>query len=288
MGIPNKAIFSTGPGLKNVLGSRSGQAVTEYVLLIAIVLVLLLMLANKVIKPMKSFTDSYMGSYIECLLDVGELPSLGFNNTVIDSECNTRFEPFDPLRGRPPRQVAPSTPGGSSQGERSQVASNPSSSSGGGQSRGRRSATLDMQFRSNPGSGSDAAGGKEPNQRIVAEALPESRFQRVGSIGGGGTSGSVRRIENRGFTGWLAQEREKAKRREERLRKVASVEGSSTPGVVKKMVVKPPTPKIIQSEAEFDLGFGKIFRIAIIVAIILALLFFIGGQALQISKSMQK
>ncbi|MFN7453994.1 MAG: hypothetical protein ACK5RO_04975, partial [Pseudobdellovibrionaceae bacterium] len=66
------------------------------------------------------------------------------------------------------------------------------------------------------------------------------------------------------------------------------VEGSSTPGAVKKMVVKPPTQKIIQSEAEFDLGFGKIFRIAIIVAIILALLFFIGGQALQISKSMQK
>ncbi|MCE3009458.1 MAG: hypothetical protein LW875_02445 [Proteobacteria bacterium] len=285
--MPNKAIFLQGPGLCKVLGSRSGQAVTEYVLLIAIVLVLLLMLANKVIKPMKAFTDSYMGSYIECLIDVGELPSLGFNNTVIDSECNTRFEPFDPLRGRPPRQVVSNGPEGSSQGERSQVANSPRAGSG-SQPRGRRSTALDMQFRNNPGSGADATGGKESNQRIVAQALPESRFQKVGSIGGGGTSGSVRRIENRGFTSWLGQEREKAKQREERLRKVASVDGQSAPGTVKKMVVKPPARKIIESEAEFELGFGKIFRIAIIVAIILALLFFIGGQALQISKSMEK
>ena len=57
--------------------TESGQATVEYILLIAIGVVLILGLASVVYKPFGEWTKTYMTTYLECLLDVGELPSLG-------------------------------------------------------------------------------------------------------------------------------------------------------------------------------------------------------------------
>ncbi len=77
------------------LRNNQGQALIEYVLMLVIIVSLVLMLMTQIFKPFGDFIQSYMGSYVGCLLEYGELPSLGYpepSEVDDDSECNKKFQ----------------------------------------------------------------------------------------------------------------------------------------------------------------------------------------------------
>lgn len=62
-----------------VVGNQRGQAVIEYVLLMVVVVSLILGLRG-VFTSMNNFMSDYMGEYVVCLMEYGELPTLGVQN----------------------------------------------------------------------------------------------------------------------------------------------------------------------------------------------------------------
>ena len=59
-------------------------------------------------------------------------------------------------------------------------------------------------------------------------------------------------------------------------------------GKNKRLILTPPEKKQDSKEEGFEWNFGQYLKFALILAIIIAIVLFIGGQILQISKSMEK
>lgn len=265
--------------------SQSGQGLTEYLLLLVVTVALVLALANAYFRPMNRFLQNYVGEYIECLIDYGELPALGYSESEVEQECNRAFEAFSLARGRPraPSENSSSRRDLAGRGSGAQRADGASRS-------GSRVTNLNSSGGSARTAGVDSASIQGKQREVPVESLDETsylRARRTSSSSGAGGAGGVRTIQAEGFAGVLAAEREKARRREQRLRTVASSGDSPTPAA-KKFVVTPPKPKEAPASQGFELGLGGIFRLALILAIIIAIIFFIAGQALQITKSMEK
>ncbi|MEQ1879327.1 MAG: hypothetical protein ABL958_22010 [Bdellovibrionia bacterium] len=95
--------------------SRSGQAVTEYVLVL-VMAILIFFAAGGFLRQFNAsfatFVRNYYGEYLQCLLETGELPKLGYEGA--ESGCDDEFQPFTLAEGRPqfvpPRGYTP--PGG--------------------------------------------------------------------------------------------------------------------------------------------------------------------------------
>lgn len=83
--------------------SVRGQATVEYVLLLVVTIGLLIAVAAQVFTPFNKWAKTYMGSYIGCLLDAGELPMLGTTGSGADNICNGKFEQFSIGSGRSPK-----------------------------------------------------------------------------------------------------------------------------------------------------------------------------------------
>lgn len=274
--------------LRNPELSQKGQAVTEYVLLLLVTIALVLAMANAIYRPFGDWMKDYMGAYLQCLLDVGELPNL----SAVGGEglCDEDFKPFTIAGGRPPGGQPGSNRGDGQRPQESQSNSNRDSSGGGSvASAGSRNGGArrpDFNYRQR---GADGATSLE-EQRVVAEAPGATRYFRVVNVDPSGSNvyGRGKRIKAKGVAGLLAREREKLKKRQERVRKVAQIEEGGVLRKAKKHVVTPPKPKpTVDVEIE-PWSFGKLFRTFIIIALIVAIVLFIGGQAMQISKSMEK
>lgn len=102
--------------IKKLITNNSGQAVVEYVLL-AIIVVSLVIGMGKVFTALDDGFDQYMGGYISCLMEYGELPSLGVSAAELKKhtgntgkKCDAQFASFSFEEGRPP------TGGGGSSG----------------------------------------------------------------------------------------------------------------------------------------------------------------------------
>src|SRR5262245_37470345 len=91
-------------GQSQILRSRKGQGTVEYLLVLSVVLILLGML-RQFNESFRSFVQNYYENYLTCLMETGELPSLGNSNS--ESECDAEFQPFTFAAGRPPRTDVP-------------------------------------------------------------------------------------------------------------------------------------------------------------------------------------
>lgn len=65
---------------RKVVLNQGGQALVEYVLMLVVIVSLILSLRG-VFTSMNSFMSDFMGEYIVCLMEYGELPSLGVSNS---------------------------------------------------------------------------------------------------------------------------------------------------------------------------------------------------------------
>lgn len=281
---------------------QKGQAIIEYMLILVVTVSLVMLLMNYMFKPFGEFIQRYMGDYVACLLDYGELPTLGHDVESIvdsDSECDKKFKPASIADGRPQKEGS----GGSSSSNRdpagrgegaegsggSSGSGGDSGGSGGGSyagssSRGRSSR---MNLGRRPSRGVESGSNEMAAGKVVEITLDNG--------GGGGffrsssnNSAAVRRARKEtyvGIAGLSESERKKLEKKAEGTSRMVTV-GQGMEPPPKKTTVKPPEPKAaVQSEDE-SFTIGGFVRYLFIAAIVIALLLLIGGQAMQMSKEL--
>lgn len=276
----------------NFFRDQRGQGLVEYVLLLIVVVAILTAAGVRLFKPAQAWVDFYLGTYTQCLLDSGQLPKIAGGNP---QECDDL--PGNPNgpggSGNPNDPNDPNNPankkdgsGGSSSSSLSDGDGRSSGSGGRGGSRGRRnfrrggaSYSTDRQDVGQGGvdSGETGQNGREKVRMVGANTSTDafrSRFDQ-------------HRVRYVGIAGLMDEEKEKIKRKEERISKVP-VE-SEQQGVLtqKKIPLKQTERKVAQQEKEVSgFDFGSMLRTIIIGAIIFITLIILGTQLNSISKSM--
>ena len=79
---------------------EQGQAVIEYILILIMVVSIILGVLYQFNDVFKNFIHSYFGDYIACLLETGELPTLGGDGGPNQGVCNAQFKNFNVSSGR--------------------------------------------------------------------------------------------------------------------------------------------------------------------------------------------
>jgi hypothetical protein len=276
----------------SLFSRQHGQATVEYVLMLVVSVAMVMALGYQVFKPFQVFLQSYMGDYISCLLETGELPSLGNSDTqaiLDDAGCNAQFQAATISGGRPPK---PGTTANSSAKAAQQAKSVAQSSSSGG------------------GGAGDGAGQSKSSQG--GNLLISSMKKKTATEVGGGQSAKVTEIPletnsmfyNRkdsysseaqakaaktthvGIAGMTEDEKKKQQRKEGNQK--TFIANENTGPALKKITIKKPEAKV-QSEAEdTPLTFGNFFRFLLIAAIVIAIIVMLGSQVLKVVKSQEK
>jgi hypothetical protein len=290
--------------VKEKSNSSSGQATVEYVLVMIIVIVIILGLVFQFNDAFRNYARNYFGAYLQCLLDNGELPNLGAQ--VATSTCDEEFQPFNIASGRVPNfSGASSNPGqlgaggrsGSSSGDAKEESSpkDPGAASGGSETdrSGRPSRFSSSSGRTS--SGNNLRPSKFASGNDNAEA-----GGNAGSAGGARTRKVIRRssdgtpiVNERNFSeGGRQAYFQASKVDEEVLRDEAGLlpERFEQNGRTKKKAFEQEiVARKIQSEEEAkELSFSNFMRYLLIAAVIIAVILFLAGQFLSISKSMEK
>lgn len=271
-----------------------GQALIEYILMLIITVTLVLALISQIFKPFGQFIDSYMGSYVGCLLEYGELPTLGSSDPSAadeDSECNKKFAAATLEGGRPPGSGGGNRDSGedanSKNSTRTSTGSGGSSGSSGGSYAGSdsRGGSSLINARRSPSRGTD--GGAAKGGKVVEIA--------VNGSDGNGFFGSdrdgrrpvaqVKKTRAVGLAGLSEAERKKLEKKANGVATIIASDGIA-PMPKKTRVKKPPVKAFVEEEK--PLTVGNFIRYLFIAALVIALVIFIGGQALQMSKSYDK
>ncbi len=265
--------------------SQSGQAATEYILLLVITVAIILALMTQFFKPLQTFLTSYMGDYTACLLQTGELPSLGGNSTTAaDEGCNAKFQPATINLGRPPNGQNGATPPNGAPPEKNPNSSATSSSSYGGSNSRNGSNRIFNGPRGTPSS-DVTAGANGKKIEIANEGGGSGEFFK--SSYAGANDRSVTKSVAISGSQLSAAEKKKLAKKAEKAPRTTINEGGG--GNLKKMPLKVPERKPTSLEEE-DKPFtlGNFIRMLFIICIILAIVIFVGGQVLQMSKSFEK
>jgi hypothetical protein len=266
--------------------NQRGQAVTEYLLILVVTIALILALSAIIIKPFSSFLENYMGAYLECLLDAGELPSLGYE--VGNSICNEQFRPFEPGTGRAriagaggendPNSSANRSKSKNSSGDRDSNAS----SGGGGSSRGSNSRFRGFEREAQKGvEGSGAASSEESSDSNLKKGKTYRSF-----VGRSQSDFSKRTVAS-GFGGLIRYEQEKIKKREQKVKTISLNEEQQGNAAKKKTVLPKTQRKAAAEEPEKPWDFSMYLKYFVLIAIILAIIFFVGSQMRQVFKGLQ-
>lgn len=91
-----KTLFGNARFWRNPLRQSGGQAVVEYILML-VILISLVLGAKKAFSNVNDFMSDYMGDYIACLMEYGELPSLGIGEAGLNKHtgtCDANFSDF--------------------------------------------------------------------------------------------------------------------------------------------------------------------------------------------------
>lgn len=277
--------------------SRQGQAVLEYLLMLFVVVSLGYGIVYQFNTAFRSFAENYFGAYLECLLEVGELPSLGSSQQSI---CESEFQPFSLAEGRPPKPsqnpqtvasrensrdrekdgsgTEPLERGDGRPGLNNKEKSSAGSGGGGGGSG-------DADFASRRGgtnSDSQSEGGEGNESGLRPSRVPV--FANAGAGGGqgddndGNTQGRLRFIPTNSADG------------EENIlaRREIPADGESSSGSAVRRVPA-ESEKKAKDTKDLDAGLTipDFLRYLIIAIIVIAIVVFMGGQVLQFSKSQQ-
>lgn len=265
--------------IPGTLGSQSGQAIVEYILVLVVTVAIILGAVYQLNGAFKAWSKEYFGSYLSCLLETGELPSIG--GAPGDSGiCNQLFKPFDPKAGRP------------------LLAGKGQAGGGGGKTGGAR----ETQKRGSGGSGNyNLIGGKfaASNGRGVGlsgsgpgkRGASDSNY--TGSTGasgyGGGYSATNHRLDTstkNHLDNRFAFDKESEDKQKRNISSVSK--GPSGEGATNGRIQIHRTEKVKDAAGADDnaMTFGNFIRFLIIAAIVIALIVLVGGQMLSVGKSM--
>jgi hypothetical protein len=272
--------------------SQSGQAVVEYVLVMISVIVVFF-IAGGFLRQFNSsfsnFVKNYYGEYLSCLIETGELPTLGYEGG--NGGCEDEFQPFTLAGGRAPyNPPRPYVPSGGYDGDGGGLENPPrkidqTDTADGGAGGGARSASgSDGGSGAGLSQGPQLIGGDSGRSKRVPLAPSETGkkdssgtyVQNSGAFGGvdGGSSGGRPKYVP------IEGERDPSKSDSAGAGRGEDVQsGGLSPKRVPADVVT--EKKKIQEEEGWT--FPDFLRLLLIIGIILAMVVFFGGQALQMS-----
>lgn len=271
------------------LKGQGGQATIEYVLLLIVSVSLLLALMTQVFTPLQKFLQAYMGTYVQCLLEYGELPALsGDSGSDSDSECNARFEDFSLTAGRPSKGGEGGS-GSDGDGSSSGSGGDEENSSGGNGRRataGSGGSGRSRLITNGPGTaGADGSG----DQKIIEIEVSSAGAGTGSFVSRGGTVGRpINRQQAFAVDQSQLSERDMKRvqqQKKQNERSQASITEATEPKAPTRFAVDPPPVSASIDLKEDELTFGSFLRMLIIIGIILAIVIFVGGQFLQMSKS---
>ncbi|OYZ24685.1 MAG: hypothetical protein B7Y39_00465 [Bdellovibrio sp. 28-41-41] len=296
--------------------NQKGQGMIEYILLLFITVTMILLAMANLFKPMQNFLQNFMGTYVACLLTSGELPAIRVENTMKDTDAKCSFS-MTGGNGTVNNGGQGSTGGTSTNG------SNGTNGNGGTKGSESDSAKGNNPNGSGSGDGSSVNGGGNSyaGSRSRRAGFGKSTFLKRSSDGGSGNAdsdsagGGTRYVNNldknkddrfyrtrqktsqlsnrngRGvyITGMTDAEEKKIERKiQSSPRSVPkSSEEFSVPG--RKSIVKPPpeTKKKVLAQDEESFSLGNLFKYALIAIVLLLILILGGGQAFEMSKTME-
>lgn len=265
----------------------SGQALIEYILVVTVTVIIIATLVQKLYKPMDAFVQNIMGTYIQCLLETGQLPALGAASEDSSGESSCKIDLF-----------AGGGQGKNGDGEKDKnkdddnadkISNTKKKSGGGGGSVSRASNkafSLDVSQQRGPRSAEVGSGKGD---------LGLGAGKQVGSeyFGGGGSyaGGYGRKSRYIAITGMYAEAIAKKKKEGEKG-KISSAPAERGGGGSKPRKIALAAPeRRARDLGDFNasgLDISQIVKIILIVGIILVLVLLIGGQAVSISKNWEK
>lgn len=288
---------------------QKGQATLEYIMLFTVVIFIAGGLMFQFNDAFKNFVNNYFGAYLSCLLESGELPSLGWepngsNDANGDDSCESDFQPFNLASGRMPIRGNFGTPrgqvdsvvgqGGSiatPAGKRDATAGNKESSASGARSEV-ASANISGPRGEGGGGGSggrfgDSSGGRQSpvplNQKESNEGMAS-----VETSGGDQVAIANRNKVESGRTPYVPLSRfEDDDLGEKKARKNIPAPGEGEKSV-RRVPAEDGKRKKASTTGDDGFDFSDFIKYLLIFGIILAMLIFLGGQAMQISKSQEK
>lgn len=243
---------------------------------------------------MQKFLDAYMGLYVQCLIEYGELPSFGGDSVVKDDgDCNAKFENFSGTGGRPP------VGGAGVGGDKDAAAKDGSASSDGteGGSSGGSGGGAGSSYAGSASRGGSSSFGRSSRASRGADggsADPGKTVEIALDGGGGGSffkgSSNSERVVIRKVS-VINSDRipESLKKKIEKNKNggktvVVTSDGGFGESRQKVFIVKPPESKKLAEETESSFSVSNFIRILFISVIILIIVIFVGGQFLQMSK----
>ncbi len=274
----------------NPLCNQRGQGIVEYILILIVTVAIILGALYRLNSAFREYAMNYFGDYLACLLETGELPTIG-GNPGDSGICNTIFKPFTLEDGRPlsPGYAGPGqgTSGGKTGGssERNGGGSRASSSrvsGGGGSSFG------GGRFSAGRGRGSTLKGtrmkGGKSDSTYTGSTSPENY--------GGGYGATNRKISTKVKSQLDNKFAFEDEREPKQKRSVAGTsakpkeEAGGNSG--RSRAKRNEGPKNMGGEGgDSGMDLPNFMRYLIIAGILIALFMFLGGQMLQIGKSME-
>jgi hypothetical protein len=267
--------------------NQRGQATTEYVLLLVVVVAIFAMASARLFTPVKKWADFYMGDYTYCLIDNGELPrelggnpveceqlqaQNGFDKASVDKRNADQAQADAAARAKAKAQAAAQQ----AQGARKVRGYRGSSSSG----------SYNPADFSNPNRPKGGADGGGSSVRQVARLENNSRKDQI--IGSDAAYYKSRTVAI-DLPAEYAHEQEKIMRREAKVSQVVAVSDTDRALTIKKLKMKTQIKRkdaSINASQDDGFSFGGMLRMAIIFGILAVVIFLIGSQINSVMKGM--
>lgn len=272
-----------------ILKNSSGQGITEYILLLLILVMVFLGGIYQLNTAFEKWANNYFGNYLACLLETGELPSIG--GAPGDSGiCNEMFETFSLANGR---QLKPdfdnNGSGGGGEGDSETPRRGDPSKGGGGVREGQSSRGSYISSSSSFGSSGNLNNGR-PRRTQVNRGKEKAKYtgSTASSLPAGVGYSQVSSREGRPqyvavYGKRMVDVKEEETSQSKKEQSVKRTPGSNDSNRRIKVMRKEINKDVMIEDEPMTIG-GYI-RFLIIAAIIIALVLLFGGQALQISKN---
>lgn len=265
--------------------SNAGQGIIEYILVLVVVVAIILGGIYQLNSAFAAWAHNYFGDYLSCLLETGDLPSLGGPSDTTAGVCNQLYKPFTLADGRP------LIDDGGSSGDTDDTDNGPGSP-------GVKDSGSSHLVQAGGGGGADSEFGHSPSRFLASNANESggggsSKKLYTGSTGvstpswvqNGSANSSQNHNDKKFDRGFYV---EMPKDEKERTPSSFPSTAKKSQAGKKKNSTELHKSNLKKTEDNADTRFtiGGFLRFLIIAAIVIALLLLLGGQALQIGKSM--
>lgn len=288
----NKRIF-----LKHKTRDQSGQGALEYILVLVVTVGLIIGMLAQFNKSVEVWLNNYFGDYLACLLETGEVPSLG---STSDFGVCAAFHPTFQGQVFSGASSDNNNGGGSGGGNNSDSSSNKSSSKNGSRnssvsaSRGGVNSSSSStssgkfgkisKFKTAPGGGGSGSSSSKKGDKTNTG---NTNVSTPGGLGESSTGPNVVRMKTNDLGASFSVKRDLEDEREEKVSVSISKDELKKSKRQERFPAAKALPKNLKdTDPSLDVGYGDYLRYLLIFAIIIAILVFFGGQVLQMSKSM--